>query len=300
MIVDHAPSAAAGREVPDAAYRRRKLVKSRLTSLGKHALLWPFAILFAFPWYWMISTSLKLPEIIYQWPPQWIPNPVTFQAYPAALYDASMVLYARNTLTVALPTIVGSLLSNSLAAYGFARLEWPGRDKIFILVLATMMLPYQVTMIPVFLIFNKLGLVNTFWPLILPSFFASAWFTFLLRQFFLTMPEEMFDAARIDGCSEIRILAQIVLPLAKPALAVVALFRFLGAWNDFMGPLIYLSDKKMYTIPIGLMSLRQVYGGTNWALLMAGSTMAVMPIVILFFFTQRTFIEGISLTGVKG
>jgi multiple sugar transport system permease protein len=300
MVVDDTSDSRVWRQKPDNAYRKRMIQKKRLTSLGKHALLWPLALLFAFPWYWMISTSLKLPEIIYQWPPQWIPNPVTFRAYPAALYDASMVLYAWNTLIVAVPTIVGSLISNSMAAYGFSRVDWPGRDKVFILVLATMMLPYQVTMIPVFLIFNKFGLVGTFWPLILPSFFASAWFTFLLRQFFMTIPEEMFDAARIDGCSEMRILAQIVLPLAKPALAVVALFRFLGAWNDFMGPLIYLSDKKMYTIPIGLMGLRQVYGGTNWALLMAGSTMAVLPIVILFFFTQRTFIEGISLTGVKG
>ncbi len=300
MVANELSDSRVRRQEPDAAYNRRMKRVKRLSTLGKHALLWPLAVLFAFPWYWMISTSLKLPEIIYQWPPQWIPNPVTFKAYPAALYDASMVLYAWNTMIVAVPTIVGSLISNSMAAYGFARLHWPGRDKMFMLVLATMMLPYQVTMIPVFLIFNKFGLVNTFWPLILPSFFASAWFTFLLRQFFMTIPEEMFDAARIDGCSEARILAQIVLPLARPALAVVALFRFLGAWNDFMGPLIYLSDKKMYTITIGLMGLRQVYGGTNWALLMAGSTMAVLPIVILFFFTQRTFIEGISLTGVKG
>lgn len=300
MVVDDMSIPRASRQQPDKAYRKRVARKKRLTVIGKHALLWPLALLFAFPWYWMISTSLKLPEIIYQWPPQWIPNPVTFQAYPAALYDASMVRYALNTLIVAVPTIIGSLISNTMAAYGFSRVDWPGRDKVFILVLATMMLPYQVTMIPVFLIFNKFGLVGTFWPLILPSFFASGWFTFLLRQFFMTIPGEMFDAARIDGCSEMRILAQIVLPLAKPALAVVALFSFLGSWNDFMGPLIYLSDKEMYTISIGLMGLRQVYGGTNWALLMAGSTMAVLPIVILFFFTQRTFIEGISLTGVKG
>lgn len=300
MVANELSDSSVRRQVPDAAYIRRKKRAKRLANLGKHALLWPLAVLFVFPWYWMISTSLKLPENIYQWPPQWIPNPVTFQAYPAALYDASMVLYAWNTMVVAVPTIVGSLISNSMAAYGFARLHWPGRDKIFILVLATMMLPYQVTMIPMFLIFNRFGLVNTFWPLILPSFFASAWFTFLLRQFFMTIPEDLFDAARMDGCSEIRILGQIVLPLARPALAVVALFRFLGAWNDFMGPLIYLSDKNKYTITVGLMGLRQVYGGTNWALLMAGSTMAVLPIVILFFFTQRTFIEGISLTGVKG
>ena len=288
------------RETPGDAYRRRIATRGVLRSLGKHLLLWPFALLFIFPWYWMISTSLKLPEIIYQWPPQWIPNPVTFQAYPEALRDASMILYTVNTLIVALPTIVGSIFSNTLAAYGFSRLHWPGRNFVFIMVLATMMLPYHVTMIPVFLIFNRFNMVNTFWPLIIPFFVGSAWFTFLLRQFFMTMPEEMFDAARIDGCGELRILWQIVMPLAKPALAVVALFRFIGAWNDFLNPLIYLSDQRMYTITIGLMGLRQEYGGTNWALLMAGSTMAVLPIVVLFFFTQRTFIEGIALTGIKG
>lgn len=272
----------------------------RLIALGKHSLLVPLAILFAFPWYWMISTSLKEPQAIYQWPPQWVPSPVTFAAYPQAIYDASIVQYAWNTLIIAAPTVVGSLLSNSLAAYGFSRLDWPGRDKLFILVLATMMLPYQVTMIPVFLIFHRLALINTFWPLIIPNFLGSAWFTFLLRQFFLTIPEDLFDAARIDGCGDLRILSRIVFPLAKPALAVVALFRFINAWNDFMGPLIYLTDERKYTITIGLMGLRMIYGGTNWALLMAGSTVTVLPIVVLFFFTQRTFIEGITLTGVKG
>ncbi|MBN1400302.1 MAG: carbohydrate ABC transporter permease [Anaerolineae bacterium] len=268
--------------------------------IGRHALLWPLSIIFLVPWFWMITTSVKQIENIYTFPPQWIPNPVVFDAYPKAIVQAKMLSYIRNTLIIAIPTVVGCLFSNTVSAYGFSRLHWPGRDQVFVLVLATMMLPYQVRMVPVFLIFHKLHWINTFLPLIVPNFLGSAWFTFMLRQFFMTIPEDLFDAARIDGCSELRILGQVLIPLAKPALAVVALFRFMSSWNDFVGPLIYLNDQKYYPLSVGLMNLRQVYGGQDWALLMAGATIAVTPIVILFFFTQRSFIEGITLTGLKG
>lgn len=269
-------------------------------SFSKHLLLLPLTIMFLFPWYWMITTSLKTPEQILQFPPQWIPNPITFQAYPEAFFDASMLLYGRNTLFLCVVNVIGAVLSNSLVAYGFARIRWPGREIVFIGVLATMMLPYQVSMVPLYIIFNKLNWVNTYLPLTVPTYFASPFFIFMLRQFFRTIPDDITDAARIDGANELRILWSIFMPLVKPALAVVALFEFIGNWNSFLGPLIYLSDEKLWTLTLGIQGLRMHYGLSNYATIMAAVFISLVPIVILFFFTQRTFIEGIALTGLKG
>jgi multiple sugar transport system permease protein len=260
----------------------------------------PLTILFLFPWYWMITTSLKTPEQILQFPPQWIPNPITFKAYPEAFFDASMLLYGRNTLFLCVVNVFGAVLSNSLVAYGFARIQWPGRDLLFIGVLATMMLPYQVSMVPLYIIFNELNWINTYLPLTVPTYFASPFFIFMLRQFFRTIPDDITDAARIDGASELRILWSIFMPLVKPALAVVALFEFIGNWNSFLGPLIYLTDEKLWTLTLGIQSLRMHYGLSNYATIMAAVFISLLPIVILFFFAQRTFIEGIALTGLKG
>jgi multiple sugar transport system permease protein len=269
-------------------------------NFSKHLLLAPLTILFLFPWYWMITTSLKTPEQILQFPPQWIPNPITFKAYPEAFFDASMLLYGRNTLFLCVVNVIGAVLSNSLVAYGFARINWPGRDWLFIGVLATMMLPYQVSMVPLYIIFNELNWVNTYLPLTVPTYFASPFFIFMLRQFFRTIPDDITDAARIDGASELRILWSIFMPLVKPALAVVALFEFIGNWNSFLGPLIYLTDEQLWTLTLGIQGLRMHYGLSNYATIMAAVFISLLPIVILFFFAQRTFIEGIALTGLKG
>jgi multiple sugar transport system permease protein len=191
------------------------------------------------------------------------------------------------------------VFSCSLVAYGLARVHWPGRDVLFLLTLGTMLLPFEVTLVPLFIVFRTLGWVGTFLPLIVPSFFGSAFYIFLLRQFMMTLPMELSDAARIDGAGEFRIFWAIAVPLIRPALAVVALLQFLFAWGDFLGPLIYLTDQSTYTISLGLQQYNTQYG-TEWGQLMAASTLLTIPVIILFFLTQRTFIQGITLTGLKG
>jgi ABC-type glycerol-3-phosphate transport system permease component len=269
-------------------------------TIGRHLLLAPLTILFLFPWFWMITTSLKSPEQILVFPPQWIPNPASLKAYPEAFADAQMLLYGRNTLFLCIVNVIGAVLSNCLVAYGFSRIRWPGRDIVFWGVLATMMLPYQVRMVPLYIVFAKLNWVNTYLPLTVPTYFGSAFFIFMLRQFFRTIPDDLTDAARIDGASELRILWSIFVPLVKPAIAVIALFEFIGNWNAFLEPLIYLNDSKLWTLTLGILGLRMQYGLSNYATIMAAICMALAPIVILFFLTQRTFIEGIALTGLKG
>lgn len=214
--------------------------------------------------------------------------------------DVSFWTFLGNTLTVCLLGVTGSVLSNAIVAYGFARLKWPGRDWLFALTLATMMIPGPVLMVPLYTIFKSLGWVGTLLPLWVPAFFGSAFNIFLMRQFFLTIPEELTEAARIDGCSEWAIFWRIILPLSKPVLAVVALFSFLGGWNDFMGPLIYLTRKHTFTLALALQSYQSQHNGVQWNYLMAASVVVILPIVVLFFLTQKTFIRGIATTGIKG
>jgi ABC-type glycerol-3-phosphate transport system permease component len=215
-------------------------------------------------------------------------------------------LYLFNTVVrYAIPYVFGVLLSNTLVAYSFGRLKWPGRDFLFALCLMTMMIPGQVTMVPMFIIFKTLGWVNSYKPLIIPSFFASAYWIFMLRQFFRTIPEELSDAARIDGAGEFQTLWYIILPLVKPALAVVGLFSFMDAWNNYMGPLIYINQSNLFPLSLGLASLGSALSqvgikGLAYPYLMAVSTLVTLPIILIFFFAQRTFIEGIALTGLKG
>jgi len=209
------------------------------------------------------------------------------------------LVYLRNTLVVAVLGVIGTTLSSSLAAYGFARIPWRGRDTTFLVVLSTMMVPFAVTMVPLYGVFRALGWIGTLKPLWVPAFFGSAFNIFLLRQFFRTIPQDLSDAARIDGCSEWGIFWRVILPLSKPALAVVALFHFMWAWNDFMGPLIFLTRQDTFTLSLGLQFYQSQHGGSEWHFLMAASTLMILPIVVLFFFTQRTFIQGISTTGMK-
>jgi len=208
--------------------------------------------------------------------------------------------YLFNTLALCFLTVVGTAASSAVVAYGFSRIDWPGRDKVFIFVLATMMIPAPVVMVPLYGLFRELGWIGTLRPLWVPAFFAGAFNVFLLRQFFKTIPKELSEAARIDGCSELRIFLQVIVPLAKPSITVVALFQFLYTWNDFLNPLIYLTDEKNFTIALALQAFQSQQGGTQWHYLMAASTLVVAPIIFLFFLTQRTFIEGVSMSGLKG
>ncbi|MFP4058279.1 MAG: carbohydrate ABC transporter permease [Candidatus Brocadiia bacterium] len=210
------------------------------------------------------------------------------------------VLYFYNTMVVAVLGVAGMTFSSALAAYGFSRIRWPGRELGFVLTLSTMMVPFAVIMVPLYGVFRALGWIGTLRPLWVPAFFGNAFNIFLLRQFFLTVPQDLSDAARIDGCSELGIFLRIMLPLSKPALAVVALFHFMYAWKDFMGPLIFLTDERTFTLSLGLYSYQSQHGGSEWHYLMAASTLMILPVIVLFFFTQRTFIQGISTTGMKG
>ena len=258
------------------------------------------AFIMALPFLWLLSSSLKPEQEIFLFPPKWIPNPVRFQNYIDALTYKPFGTYIANTLWIVILNEIAIVGSASLCAYGFARISFPGRDFWFGIVLATLMVPYFVMMIPQFVIFSRLGWTDSYLPLTIPFFFGGGAFNiFLLRQFFRTLPAELADAARIDGCSELGIYWRIFMPLAKPALATVAIFTFLNGWNDFIGPLLYINSPDKFTVAIGLATFRSVMR-TRWDLLMAASTAMIVPVLLLFFFAQRYFIEGIVLSGLKG
>jgi multiple sugar transport system permease protein len=258
------------------------------------------AILMMLPLVWMVSCSFKSEEMVFQFPPQLIPDPIRAVNYVNALTYKPFDIYLRNTLFLEVLNELAILLASSFCAYGFARIRFAGRDFWFALVLATMMVPFVVLMVPQFVIFSRLHWLDTYLPLTVPYFFGGGAFNiFLLRQFFRTIPEELADAARIDGCSEYLIYARIMMPLAKPALITVAIFTFFGTWNDFLGPLLYLNSPERFTISLGLAGFRSVMR-TRWDLLMAASTATTLPIVILFFFAQRYFVQGVVLSGLKG
>jgi multiple sugar transport system permease protein len=293
-----------GRALPTQRAGRGQVVLRKLTmGLVKHSIVWALSAFFLLPWIWMITTSLKTPQQVFQLPVEWIPDPVFVRNYWDAFWadpNQPLMLYMRNTVVIAFFSIIGAVLSNTIVAYGFACIEWPGRDAVFLIVLATLMLPFQVTMIPLYLIFSNIGWINTYLPLIVPTFFGSAFFIFLLRQFFRTIPRELFDAAYIDGANDLGILFRIILPLVRPAIAVVALFQFISSWNDFLGPLLFLNDKLKFPIALGLRNMQNAYGIGDFGRIMAAATVTVLPIVVLFFFAQKTFIQGVTFTGLKG
>lgn len=272
---------------------------SKLEPAARYVFLGVVCLVFLAPFFWMVSTSLKANAQIFSSPPVWWPEPAQWGNYPRALQAFPFIRYTANTLFLCVMCILGVVFSCSLPAYGFSRLEWKGRDALFVVMLATVMLPAQATMLPVFLLFRKLHWTGTFLPLFVPSFFGGAFGIFLLRQFFLTIPKELSDAARIDGCGEAGILARVILPLSKPALATVALFTFMGTWTDYLGPLIYLHDERQYTLALGLQSFLGRHGA-DWSALMAAATAVTLPPVIVFLFAQRTFIEGVTVTGLTG
>ena len=263
-------------------------------------LLGGLGLLFALPFLWMASTSLKPLRETMSLPPVWLPWPPQWQNYPEAMAAMGPFwLYAANSFFLAGLNVVGTVLSSALVAYGFSRLNWKGRDALFFVLLMTMMIPFPVVMVPLYGLFRDLGWIGTMKPLWVPAFLAGAFNVFLLRQFFLTLPRDLTEAARIDGCSEFRIFWQIILPLAKPALLTVALFQFMATWNDFLGPLIFLAREEQYTLALGLQALQSTISGTPWHHLMAASTLVVLPVLVLFFLTQRTFLRGIASTGLK-
>lgn len=258
------------------------------------------AVIMFMPFLWMVSSSLKLETQVFEFPPRLIPSPTRFENYVEALVYKPFHIYLRNTLFIVLLNEVAILVSASFCAYGFARIRFPGRDFFFAIVLGTMMIPSVITMIPTFVIFSRLKWLDTFLPLTVPYFFGGEAFNiFLLRQFFRTIPEELADAARIDGCNDYRIWWSIFMPLAKPALTTVAIFTFLNAWNDFMGPLLYLHSPENFTVSLGLATFRSVLR-TRWDLLMAATSAMTLPVLIIFFAGQRYFVKGVVLTGLKG
>lgn len=258
------------------------------------------AAIFIFPLIWIFSTALKTRDQLFVYPPILIPKPIAWDNFIKAVKAIPFVLYLKNTVIIVIFNLIGDILSSSLVAYGFSRIDWPGRDVLFFVLLGTMMIPYHVTLIPLFIIYRQIGWVNTFLPLTVPAFFATAAFhVFLLRQFYNTIPKDLSDAAYIDGCSDFRIWWQIILPLAKPALVTVGIFNFINHWNDFLGPLIYLQEDKKYTLSIGLYAFRNEFG-TDWNLMMAAAILMVIPLIVLFLSAQRVFVSGITLTGLKG
>jgi multiple sugar transport system permease protein len=258
------------------------------------------ALIMTTPFFWLVTSSLKEPAKIWLFPPQWIPDPVRWQNYVEALTASPFHIYFWNTFVIVIFSEAGVLLTASMAAYGFARLRFRGRNLMFAILLSTMMLPWAVTMIPRYILFKYLGWLDSFLPLIVPEWFGGGAFNiFLLRQFFRTIPRDFTDAARIDGAGEFGIYWRVVLPLIKPALTAVAIFTFLYNWNDFMGPLIYLTSPEKYTVSLGLAAFKGLYN-TEWHYLMAASTVTILPVLILFFFAQRYFIQGIVLSGIKG
>lgn len=281
--------------------RRIRQVSSRISAYLFTTLL---AIVFALPFLWMISLSLQNPVQFTTYPPTWIPKPLTWGNYPHAMTmpRRPFALYFRNSFIYTFGATAGVVISSALVAYGFARLKFKGRDALFVLVLSTMMLPAQVTLIPRYILFQKLGWIDSMRPLIVPAWFGSAFDIFLLRQFFMTIPRELDEAAILDGCDYFGILWRIIMPLAKPALVTVVAFSIVATWNDFMGPLIFLNSTEKVTVAVGLSLLSQMAGDsgfTDMGLVMAASVASLAPMIALFLIAQRYFVTGIAMTGLK-
>lgn len=257
------------------------------------------SLAFFLPLLWMLTTAIKPTEQLFKIPPVWIPDPPNFNIFYDTWVEAGFTRYFINSVKVTGLSVIGRLISCTLAAYAFSRPRWPGRDLVFLATLATMMLPFHVLMIPQFLIYKKVGWINTHLPLWVPPFFGNAFFIFLLRQYFQTLPRELDEAAEIDGCSSLGILVRILLPLSRPALATVAIFTFMQKWNGFLGPLIWLNSQKKYTLALGLGLFKDQFE-TNWNAVMSMSFLVTLPCLILFFIAQKYFIRGIATTGLKG
>ncbi len=274
--------------------------QSKLALAGGYAALILVSILFIIPFAWLLRSSLMNLSQIFTMPPEWIPAPFQWDNFRRALTVLPFDVFFTNTMIIVLSVLLGTVATSSIAAFGFARIKWKGRDTVFAILMTSMMLPFAVTMIPSFLGWKMLGFYDTFYPLIVPAYFGGGIFNiFLLRQFYLTIPRDFDEAAVVDGATYFQIYWRIIFPLSRSALIVVALFSFLGSWNDFMGPLIYLKSDKLFTLALGLQMFQGSYTA-QWDLLMAASAAVVLPCVIVFLIGQRYFLEGITLTGLKG
>jgi multiple sugar transport system permease protein len=280
--------------VPPEVIRRR-----RLAAFGNHALAITFAVIFLIPFVFIVLTALMTPQQALS--TNLVPHPVQFSNFVDVFRFVPLWRYTGNTLTYAVLATIGTVASSIPVAYALSRMEWRGRQFVFLVVLSTLILPTQVTIVPLYAVFVRLGWVGSLKPLWVPAFFGDAFTIFLLRQFFLTIPQELVDAARVDGGSEFQILWRVVIPLAKPAIAAVALFQFLFAWNDFFGPLLYTgSNPRIWTLAVALGEFTAIHRSTLWNLQMAASILFTVPVIIVFFLAQRVFVEGVTLTGVKG
>ncbi len=264
-----------------------------------HLILSAGAVFMLLPFVWMVSTSLKAQGDIFLFPPKWIPDPIMWSNYAQSWSLKPMGLAFFNSIKISLINTVGTLFTSSLAAFAFAKLQFRGRNVLFIVLLATLMIPVQVTLIPLFILFKWINWIDTHWPLIVPAVLTNAYGVFLLRQFFMGLPNELGDAGRIDGCNPFQIYWRIYLPLSVPALVTLGIFAFMFHWNEFLLPLIYLNSQNTFTIPLMLASFQNGYT-TEWALLMAAATTALVPVIIIYIFGQRYFVRGIALTGLKG
>lgn len=279
--------------------RNKKIKLPSLESVILYAILIALGILFFLPILYLFMGSFKEQSELFRQPFKWLPDKFQFGNYIEMFQSIPFLLYLKNTMIIVVCNIVGSLLSCSLVAYGFSRLRWPGRDKVFIIVLVTMIIPYQVTLVPQFLMFTKINWVGTFLPLTVTCFFGNPFYIFLLRQFFTGIPLDISEAAKIDGAGEFTIFSRLILPMAKPALTTVAIFSFIRAWNDFMGPLVFLGKDSLYTLSLAASMLKSNLD-PNWSLLLALGAVMVLPVLVLFFVMQKYFIQGIAMSGIKG
>lgn len=277
-------------------YFKKTSVNRQSKKMLSYVLMAVIGIILLIPLLWMVFTSLKPMEEIVRYPPTFFPEKIVWENYLDTIAAFPFWRYARNTLFITVLVVIGNVLSNSFIAYGFAKLDFPGKKLMFALVLSTMMIPGFVTMIPQYVLFSKIGWVGTYLPLIVPSFFGNAFNIFLMRQFYLSINNELIEAAEIDGANHLYIWSHLMLPLTKPALITIAINSFNAAWNDFLGPLLYIQDQEKYTLQIGL-QVFQNQATTQWNYLMAGATLVLIPTILLFFFAQRYFIEGMDLTG---
>lgn len=265
-----------------------------------YALLLLGGFIMVIPFFWLLTSSLKAPSKIYILPPQWIPNPIQWQNYPTAVTSIPYWKYALNTLTITVGAMLGTIITSSMAGFAYGRLRWPGRDFLFTCMLSTLMMPNVVLMIPTYILYKYLGWLDSFLPLTVPYWFGGGAFNiFLMRQFMMTIPKDLDDAARVDGANAFTIFTRLLLPLCRPALAIVAIFSFIYHWNDFMGPLIYLTNPDLRTLSLGLNYFKDMFR-VKTELIMAGSTIMITPIILLFLLAQRYFVQGIALTGLKG
>jgi multiple sugar transport system permease protein len=293
MVTEH-QQALPGQRLAFLTRRRRR----QLSHLLIHLILLSCASVMFIPLAWTLSTSLKDVSQIYLFPPTWIPDPIRWSNYREAVTAIPFMRYFLNTTLITVLSIIGKVISVTLVAFAFSRLRWWGRDVLFLVMLSTLMLPPHVTLIPQFILFKQIGWIDTFLPLVVPDFFGGPFLTFLVRQFFMSLPHDLDDAARIDGCSSFGVYWRIIMPLSMPAVIAVVILVFNTTWNEFLHPLIYLQSQENFTLALGL-RLFQGEASTSWHLLMAASLLSMLPVLILFFVAQRYFIQGVVFTGVK-